>query len=37
VAASARAHETIGWKAQHSSLQTLIESTWNAYRDDSAG
>ena len=37
VAASARAHETIGWKAQHSSLQTLIESTWNAYRDGPAG
>lgn len=37
VAASTRALETIGWKAQHSSLQTLIESTWNVYRDDSAG
>ena len=37
VAASSRALETIGWKAQHSSLQTLIESTWNVYRDDSAG
>ncbi len=36
VATSSQALETIGWKAHHSSLRTLIESTWNVYRDDSA-
>jgi len=37
VATSSQALETIGWKARHSSLQTLIESTWNVYRDEAAG
>lgn len=37
VATSSQALETIRWKAQHSNLQTLIESTWNVYRDEAAG
>ena len=37
VATSSQALETIRWKARHSSLQTLIESTWNVYRDEAAG
>ena len=32
VASSARAHETLGWTARYSDLDTLIASTWNAYQ-----
>ncbi|MBN1928707.1 MAG: UDP-glucose 4-epimerase GalE [Chlorobiaceae bacterium] len=33
VATSARAHALLGWKPQYSDLDTLVESTWNVYRD----
>jgi UDP-glucose 4-epimerase len=32
VAASTRAFQTLGWKALHSDLKTLVESTWAVYR-----
>jgi UDP-glucose 4-epimerase len=31
-ASSALAHSTLGWKAQHSDLETLIKTTWEAYK-----
>ncbi|MDR1418808.1 MAG: UDP-glucose 4-epimerase GalE [Treponema sp.] len=31
-ASSALARTVLGWKARHSDLETLIESTWNAYK-----
>ena len=31
VASSTKAKEVLGWSAKHSSVQELIESTWNAY------
>lgn len=33
VATSAKAHELLGWQPKHSELDTLVESTWNVYRD----
>jgi UDP-glucose 4-epimerase len=33
VATSARARELLGWVPQYSDLDTLVESTWNVYRD----
>jgi UDP-glucose 4-epimerase len=33
-ASSALAHEILGWKAQYSSLESLIKTTWEAYRDE---
>ena len=32
VASSTKAFETIGWKALYSDVDTLISSTWNAYK-----
>lgn len=32
VAASGLAFETIGWKAEHSDLRTLVNSMWHVYR-----
>lgn len=32
VASSAVAYEKLGWKAVHSDIHTLLETTWNAYR-----
>lgn len=32
VASSALAQKTLNWKAQYSSVENLIESTWNVYR-----
>jgi UDP-glucose 4-epimerase len=37
VAASTRAFETLGWKAEHSDLKTLVESTWAVYETQAAG
>ncbi|GHV95195.1 UDP-glucose 4-epimerase GalE [Spirochaetia bacterium] len=31
-ASSAFAHETLGWRAQHSDMETLISTSWEAYR-----
>jgi UDP-glucose 4-epimerase len=31
-ASSALAHELLGWKAQHSSLETLIKTSWEVYK-----
>jgi len=33
VATSAKARELLGWTPQYSDLDTLVESTWNVYRD----
>jgi UDP-glucose 4-epimerase len=33
VATSAKARELLGWMPQYSDLDTLVESTWNVYRD----
>lgn len=33
VATSAKARELLDWTPQHSDLDTLVESTWNVYRD----
>lgn len=32
VASSALARELLGWKAEHSDVGTLVETTWDAYR-----
>lgn len=32
-ATSKRAHELLGWKAEHSDVDTLISSTWNVYKN----
>jgi len=32
VATSALAYEKLGWKAQYSDIDTLLQSTWNAYQ-----
>lgn len=32
VASSARAHELLGWKAEHSSVDELVTSTWQVYK-----
>jgi UDP-glucose 4-epimerase len=32
VASSSHARETLGWRAAHSDLDTLVASTWQAYR-----
>jgi UDP-glucose 4-epimerase len=32
IASSAKAEKILGWKAQHSDVQTLVESTWEVYR-----
>jgi len=32
VASSAKARELLGWKARHSDVESLISSTWQAYR-----
>ena len=32
-ATSQRARETIGWNPQYSDIKTLIESTWNMYKN----
>jgi UDP-glucose 4-epimerase len=32
VASSALARETLGWKAKHSDVETLVRTTWEAYR-----
>ena len=32
-ATAQHARETIGWNPQYSDVQTLIESTWNMYKD----
>ncbi|GAB1484904.1 UDP-glucose 4-epimerase GalE [Treponema sp.] len=31
-ASSARAHELLGWTAKYSDVDTLVRTTWNAYR-----
>jgi UDP-glucose 4-epimerase len=36
VATSAMARELLGWTPRHSDLDTLVESTWNVYRDVNA-
>jgi UDP-glucose 4-epimerase len=33
VASSSKAHEVLGWKAKHSDVETLIESTWKVYEN----
>jgi len=33
VASSAKAREVLGWEARHSDLDSLIDSTWQAYRN----
>jgi len=33
VASSSKAHEVLGWKAKHSDVETLIESTWKVYKN----
>ena len=35
VASSAKARELLGWKARHSDVESLISTTWRAYRRDS--
>ncbi|NTW54861.1 MAG: UDP-glucose 4-epimerase GalE [Chlorobaculum sp.] len=37
VATSAKARELLGWMPQYSDLDTLVESTWNVYRDLPSG
>lgn len=32
VASSEKARRTLGWQARHSDLETLVTTTWNAYR-----
>lgn len=32
VASSEKAHRVLGWTARHSDLETLVSTTWNAYR-----
>lgn len=32
VASSSKAKEVLGWKAKHSDVKTLLETTWNAYK-----
>ena len=32
VATASLARETLGWEARHSDIETLVSSTWNAYR-----
>ena len=32
-ATSKHAHELLGWKAEHSDVDTLISSTWNVYKN----
>lgn len=33
VATSKKAHELLGWKAEHSDVETLVSSTWNVYKN----
>jgi UDP-glucose 4-epimerase len=33
-ASSALAHEVLGWKARHSDLETLIQTSWKAYEEN---
>ncbi len=33
VAASSLANKLLGWKAEYSDLDTLVETSWNAYKD----
>ncbi|MDR1252169.1 MAG: UDP-glucose 4-epimerase GalE [Treponema sp.] len=37
VAASSYARETLGWQPVHSDIDTLVASTWQAYRKNAAG
>ena len=32
VASAAKAYSMLGWKARYSDIETLISSTWNAYK-----
>ena len=34
VASSALAQEVLGWSANHSSLDTIIETSWRAYKEN---
>ncbi len=34
VASSAKAEEVLGWRAEHSSLDTIIETSWRAYQEN---
>ena len=36
VASSALAAETLGWKARYSDIETLVGTSWNAYKDQGA-
>lgn len=36
-ASSTRAKELLGWEAQHSSIEEILETTWNAYRKNGLG
>jgi len=33
-ASSALAREVLGWKARHSDMETLIQTSWNAYKEN---
>jgi UDP-glucose 4-epimerase len=36
-ASAARARELLGWKAEHSDMETLIRTSWNVYRGGVSG